>query len=157
VLASSDHGTMIVNRFDYHMVDADRGFGVASISSTPAFDLTGVEMTTGLLKLRRHHFGDGVTAIDCGEYRVFTSVDADRVGNVIAIKAQAVYYPGRLSRQQLLQYARSARTDQADDEIPQLDHTRPANFGSVEIKRRGPPSSPAGDRYDAPGAGKSPA
>jgi len=25
VLASSDHGTMIVNRFDYRMVDANRG------------------------------------------------------------------------------------------------------------------------------------
>jgi hypothetical protein len=28
ILASTDHGTLIVNRFDYHMVNASRGFGV---------------------------------------------------------------------------------------------------------------------------------
>jgi hypothetical protein len=50
VLASSDHGTMIVNRFDYHMVDADRGFGVGfDVLNASAFDPTSVEMTTSLL------------------------------------------------------------------------------------------------------------
>jgi hypothetical protein len=28
VLATSDHGTMIVNRLDYRMIDEQRGFGV---------------------------------------------------------------------------------------------------------------------------------
>jgi hypothetical protein len=28
VLASTDHGALIVNRFDYHMVNATAGFGV---------------------------------------------------------------------------------------------------------------------------------
>lgn len=28
VMASSSHGTMIVNRFDYRMVAPDRGYGV---------------------------------------------------------------------------------------------------------------------------------
>ena len=28
VLASTDHGTLIINRFDQHMVSADSGYGV---------------------------------------------------------------------------------------------------------------------------------
>jgi hypothetical protein len=88
VLASSDHGTMIVNRFDYHMVDAD---------NTSAFDPVSVELTTSLLKLRRQHFGDGITAIDCGaNIGVFTVEWARAMtgwGNVIAIEAQErVFY-----------------------------------------------------------------
>jgi hypothetical protein len=31
VMASSRHGTMIVNRFDYRMVGPDRGYGVAGL------------------------------------------------------------------------------------------------------------------------------
>jgi hypothetical protein len=33
VMASSNHGTMIVNRFDYRMVGPDRGYGVGFRSS----------------------------------------------------------------------------------------------------------------------------
>ncbi len=40
VLASSNHGTMIVNRFDYRMVGPDRGFGVGfQILEKAAFDV----------------------------------------------------------------------------------------------------------------------
>ena len=39
VLASSNHGTMIVNRNDYRMVDAERGYGVGfQILQTGSFD-----------------------------------------------------------------------------------------------------------------------
>ena len=45
VLAASDHGTMIVNRFDYHMVDDNRGFGVGfDILNSSSFDRPGVEL-----------------------------------------------------------------------------------------------------------------
>ena len=67
VLASSDHGTMIVNRLDYRMVDAERGYGVGfQILQTAAFDVAEVKLMVDLLALRRKHFGDGVVAIDCG-------------------------------------------------------------------------------------------
>jgi hypothetical protein len=65
VLAASDHGTMIVNRFDYQMIDQERGFGVGlDILNTAAFDRAGVEFAGGLLALRRQYFGDGVVATD---------------------------------------------------------------------------------------------
>jgi hypothetical protein len=39
VLASSNHGTMIVNRFDYRMVDSQRGYGVGfQILNAACFD-----------------------------------------------------------------------------------------------------------------------
>ena len=67
VLASSDHGTMIVNRLDYRMVDTERGYGVGfQILQTAAFDVAEVRLMVDLLALRRKHFGDGVVAIDCG-------------------------------------------------------------------------------------------
>ena len=39
ILAASDHGTMIVSRFDYHMVSQTTGFGVGlEILESGAFD-----------------------------------------------------------------------------------------------------------------------
>jgi hypothetical protein len=67
VLAAADHGTMIVNRLDYRMVDERRGFGVGfQILEGAAFDPEEVDMALSLLGLRRQYFGDGVTALDCG-------------------------------------------------------------------------------------------
>jgi hypothetical protein len=44
VPASSDPGAMIVNRFDYYMIDADRGFGVSfDVLNASAFDGPNVE------------------------------------------------------------------------------------------------------------------
>lgn len=55
VLAASDHGTMIVNRFDER-----NGIGVGfQIHEDSSFDLA----------LRRQYFGDGVMALDCGANR----------------------------------------------------------------------------------------
>ena len=66
VLAASNHGTMIVNRFDYRP-GADGGQGVGhQILEAGAYDPVEVEMAIHLLELRRQFYGDGVVAIDCG-------------------------------------------------------------------------------------------
>jgi len=45
VLASTNHGAMIVNRFDYRMVGPDSGFGVGfQILERAAFDPVEVEL-----------------------------------------------------------------------------------------------------------------
>ena len=60
VLAASNHGTMIVNRFDYRMVDSDRGYGVGfQILETAAFDPVEVETVVQLLELRQRYHGPG--------------------------------------------------------------------------------------------------
>ena len=54
VLAASNHGTMIVNRFDYRMLDSEHGIGVGfEILEGAAFDPQEVEMAMQLLELRR--------------------------------------------------------------------------------------------------------
>jgi FkbM family methyltransferase len=84
-------------------------------------------------------------------------------GNVIAIEAQErVFYAlaGNIAVNNCFN-ARAifaAASDQAGVmKAPQLDHTRPASFGSVEIKRR-EHTEFAGQAidYDAPGAGDIP-
>src|SRR5262249_39889953 len=98
VLASSNHGTMIVNRFDYRMVSGDAGYGVGfQILETAAFDPAEVKLALELLAMRRRHHGDGVIAIDCGaNIGVHTIEWASAMtgwGSVIAIEAQErIYY-----------------------------------------------------------------
>ena len=98
VLAASEHGTMIVNRFDYRMVGENQGIGVGyQILESAAYDAAEVNAALGLLALRRQYFGDGVVAIDCGaNIGVHTVEWAKRMtgwGNVLAIEAQErVFY-----------------------------------------------------------------
>jgi FkbM family methyltransferase len=105
-----------------------------------------VEMTTRLLRLRRQHFGDGVVAVDCGANIGTFTVEWARAmtgwGKVIAIEAQErIYYA--LSGNIAINNCFNARgifaaaSDKLGSmKVPQLDHTRPASFGSVEIKKR---------------------
>jgi hypothetical protein len=56
---------MVVNRNDYHMIDADRGFGVGfKILDQSSIDAKEVGLALPLRKRPRQHFGDGVVAID---------------------------------------------------------------------------------------------
>jgi FkbM family methyltransferase len=147
ILAATDHGTMVVNRFDYHMVDQNRGFGVGlDILDTAAFDRDGVDFASGLLALRRRYHGDGVVAIDCGaNIGVFTLEWAREMtgwGSVIAIEAQErIYYAlaGNIAINNCFN-ARAVLAAVSDKpgsmKVPKLDYGRPASFGSVEIKQR---------------------
>ena len=67
VLAASNHGTMITNRFDYRMSEPDAGTGVGyQLLEAGACDPVEVELALQLLDLRRRFHGDGVVAIDGG-------------------------------------------------------------------------------------------
>ena len=53
VLASSNHGTMIVNRLDYRMLDAQRGYGVGfQLLENGSFDPEEVTLAVNLLATR---------------------------------------------------------------------------------------------------------
>ena len=145
VLASTDHGTMIVNRNDYQMADQTHGYGVGfEILNLSAFDRPGVSVGTKLLQLRRKHFGDGVVAIDCGANIGVMTVEWAREmtgwGEVFAIEAQErVCYAlaGNIAinncfNAHAIYGAVGASCDRMT--IPQLDPTCPASFGSLELK-----------------------
>jgi len=147
VLAASEHGTMIVNRFDYRMVDERRGFGVGfQILEGAAFDAQEVDLALGLLDLRRKYFGDGVVALDCGaNIGVHTIEWARRMqgwGQVIAIEAQErLYYAlaGNIAinncfNARAVHAAIAAQTGAMTVPVP--DYLKPGSFGSLELRGR---------------------
>jgi len=97
VLASSNHGSLIVNRNDYRMTGTNSGFGVGyQLLNTSSFDPGEVAFVLGLLSCRRKHFGDGVVAIDGGANIGVHTVEWARHmhgwGRVTAFEAQEMIF-----------------------------------------------------------------
>src|SRR5262249_42763687 len=98
ILASTEHGAMIVNRFDEVRRPDNSGFGVGyQILENAAYDPGDVTLLLTLLDLRRRCYGDGIVAIDCGANIGVHTVEWARHmtgwGVVIAIEAQErIYY-----------------------------------------------------------------
>ena len=147
VLAASEHGTMIVNRLDYRMVDQARGIGVGfQILDNGAYDAPEVDTVLSLLALRLQYFGTGVVAIDCGaNIGVHTIEWAKRMtgwGRVIAIEAQErVFYAlaGNITINNCFN-ARAVHAAVAATpgtmRVPSPDYLKPASFGSLELRPR---------------------
>jgi len=147
VLAASDHGTMIVNRFDYRMVDERSGIGVGfQILEGGSFDPQEVDMALSLLRLRRKYFGDGVIALDCGAnigvHTIEWAKSMSGWGQVIAIEAQErVFYAlaGNIAINNCFN-ARAIHAAVAAEpgtmHIPTPDYLSPGSFGSLELRRR---------------------
>ena len=147
VLASSKHGTMIVNRFDVHMINAQAGYGVGhQILETAAFDPLEVKLAIELLLLRRRHYGDGVVAFDCGAnigvHTVEWAVAMTGWGSVLAVEAQErIYYAlaGNIAINNCFNAIalNAAVSSQAGAmKIPSPNYTAPASFGSLELRQR---------------------
>jgi len=146
VLTASDHGTMIVNRFDYRMVSATTGYGVGfQILENGSYDIAEVETALRLLDLRREYHGEGVVAVDCGSNIGVHAVEWARHmtqwGMVLAIEAQErIYYAlaGNLAinncfNARALNAAVGAGTGLM--RIPRPDYLSPGSFGSLELRR----------------------
>lgn len=147
VLANSDHGSLIVNRFDYNYSFKDEVYGVgAQILENGAYDPGEVDTIKSLLPLLRQYRGPGVVALDCGANIGVHSVEWAREmadwGQVVAIEAQErVFYA--LAGNLALHNAFNARaiwaavSDQDGQiDIPEPDYRRPSSFGSFELKER---------------------
>ncbi len=147
VLAASNHGSMIVNRNDYHMVDEVRGFGVGfHILSGSRYEPDELSLLLALLDRRRRHFGDGVVAIDGGANIGVHTVELAKHmyawGSVIGFEAQErVFYA--LAGNVALNNCMNARVRLAalgerggEIRVPELDPFLPASFGSLALKDR---------------------
>ena len=147
VLAATDHGPMILNRFDYHALDANRVYGVGiELLQSGAFSPAEINLSLGLLDLRRRYFGDGVFAIDCGaNIGVHTVEWAKHMtgwGSVTAFEAQErVFYAlaGNIAlnncfNARAVHAALAARAGTM--KIPSPDYLRPGSFGSLELQKR---------------------
>ena len=147
VLAATNHGSMIVNRFDYHMVDPERGYGVGfQLLETGAFDPLEVELATQLLEARRRYHGDGVVALDCGANIGVQTVDWATAmtgwGSVMAIEPQErLYYAlaGNIALNNCFNAIAMHAAVAAESgvmRIPTPDYLKPASFGSLELRQR---------------------
>jgi FkbM family methyltransferase len=147
VLAASNHGSMIVNRNDYRMVDAQSGYGVGyQILNFSGFDESEVSLALALLDLRRANFGDGVLALDGGANIGVHTVEWARHmygwGEVLAFEAQEIVYyalAGNLALNNCLNArARLAALGATAGElaVPRPNYFVPASFGSLEMKQQ---------------------
>jgi FkbM family methyltransferase len=146
VTAATDHGTLIVNRFD-QMIVGNAGFGVGlQLLESAHFDPDEVNLLLRALDLRRQCYGDGVVAIDCGaNVGVHTIEWAKHMtgwGGVMAIEAQErIYYAlaGNIAINNCFnaRAINAAVSDRAGTmKIPVPNYSTAASFGSLELKQR---------------------
>jgi FkbM family methyltransferase len=145
VLASTDHGTMIVNRFDYHTQSDGQGFGVGfKILNESSHEFGEISIAAFILESRRRLFGDGVVVLDCGAnigtHTVSWARQMTGWGSVIAIEAQEkIYYAlaGNVAINNCfnVRAIHAAAGDKIGSmRIPNPDYFMPASFGSLELK-----------------------
>ncbi|NJA88516.1 FkbM family methyltransferase [Rhodocyclus tenuis] len=146
ILISSNHGTMIINRHDYQMVDQKNGYGVGyQLLNTSSCEPQEIDFALALLKKRRAAFGDGVMAIDCGANVGVHTIEWARLmygwGEVISFEAQErIYYAlaGNVAINNCLNV--SARFSAvgaicSQIEIPEPNYLVPSSFGSFELRK----------------------
>jgi FkbM family methyltransferase len=147
VIAATDHGTLIVNRFDQHVMDDRTAFGVGfQLLDRTSYDPTEVSLLLSLLDLRRQQYGDGVVAVDCGaNIGVHTVEWAKHMtgwGVVLAFEAQErIFYAlaGNLAlnncfNARAIHAAVSAQPGMM--KIPSPNYAMPGSFGSLELRKR---------------------
>ncbi len=145
VLASSDHGTLIVNRNDYADQGGGNMIGVGcQVLFNSSFDRDEVDLALRMLEFRRRLFGDGVMALDCGaNIGVHTVEWAKQMhgwGSVIAVEAQErVFYA--LAGNITINNCFNARAiwgavgaENGEIIVPRPDYLRPGSYGSMEIR-----------------------
>jgi FkbM family methyltransferase len=143
VLASTNHGTMLVNRHDYQLVQ-NGGFGVGyQLLNASSFDPGEVNLALQLLQKRRLRHGDGVVALDCGANIGVHTVEWAKLmygwGSVIAFEAQEwIYYAlaGNIAINNCFNaraiYA-AVGASRGEIGVPVPNYFVPSSFGSLEI------------------------
>ncbi len=147
VLAATNHGSMIVNRFDHRMLDTDRGYGVGhQLLETGACDSLEVELATQLLELRRRYHGDGVLALDCGAnigvHTVEWATAMSGWGSVMAVEPQErLYYAlaGNIALNNCFNAVAMHAAVGAENgvvTVPTPNYLTPSSFGNLELQQR---------------------
>lgn len=146
VLAATDQGSFIVNRFDYKMLspNPDDGIGVGfNLLRESCYETHEVGVGVALLELARNLRGDGVVAVDCGANLGVMAVEWARAmtgwGHLLAFEAQErVFYAlaGNLALNNCFNaQARHAAVGARGGtmRVPMPDYLRPGSFGSLEL------------------------
>ena len=166
VLVASGHGSMIANVNDFRPATPTQSsiVGVGhQLLRNSLFDPGEVEVMLQLLSLRRHHFGPGVVALDCGANIGVHTIEWARHmtgwGEVTALEAQErIFYAlcGNIALNNCFNATAvhaAVGGEMGDILLPPLDYTAPASFGSLEL-RQGEHNEAIGQAVDYAGAGK---
>jgi FkbM family methyltransferase len=143
ILVSTNHGTMIVNRNDFNLVE-NGGYGLGyQILNTSSFDQEEIDFALALLNFRRRYHGTGVLAIDCGANIGAHTIEWGKFmygwGDVISFEAQEkIYYAlaGNIILNNCLNVV--AKNIAVGDScgkinIPEPNYYQAGSFGSLEL------------------------
>lgn len=147
IIASTNHGTLIVNRNDYRMVDKNLGYGVGhQLLNTSNFDPSEVELEGALLLKRLQYFGKGVVAVDCGANIGVRTIEWARLmtdwGTVYSFEAQEkIFYAlaGNIAINNCFNvFAKNVAVGERCStlQIPEPDYLTPGSFGSLELIKK---------------------
>jgi len=161
VLAATNHGTMITNRFDYRMNEPNSRGGSGSISETTsrgwsgvgqllletaAADPVDIELALHLIEGRRQAHGEGVVAVDgganVGTHTVEWAIAMTGWGSVIAVEAQErIYYAlaGNIALNNCfnaIAMHAAISSEPGIMQIPTPDYLVPSNFSNLELRPR---------------------
>ncbi len=145
-LASTNHGSMLVNRFDFHKTkQVTYGVGYQILESSE-FDAQEVDLAIKLLGSRKDNFGENVIAIDCGANIGVHTIEWAKAmfgwGKVISIEAQErIYYAlaGNIAINNCFNASAIYAAVGAVDGfiyVPEPDYMMPGSFGSLEIQNK---------------------
>jgi FkbM family methyltransferase len=145
VLASSDYGSVIVNRFDQNRHGDDPLFGVSyQILEAGMYEPAESALYLRLLRLCRQHRGDGLVAIDAGANLGMHTIQWARMmrhwGSVIAVEPQERIFYALCGNITLGNHfnAHAVHGALGDDckriLVPQPDYLKQGSFGSLELR-----------------------
>jgi len=147
IVAATAQGTLIVNRFDQHVVEQNRGYGVGlQLLDRASYDASEIDLVLKLLDLRRRHYGDGVVAVDCGaNIGVHTVEWAKHMtgwGTVLALEAQErIFYAlaGNIAINNCFnaRAIHAAVTERRGTmKMPVPNYLAVGSFGSLELRKK---------------------
>ncbi|MBW5286518.1 FkbM family methyltransferase [Burkholderia gladioli] len=149
VVASTDHGTMIINRNDENENKEYGRYGVGSqLLETGGFYPADTDLLTSILRIRKQAFARqrSIVAIDCGAnigvHTLEFARELQNEGSVLAIEAQrAIYYAlcGNIAINNLFNVeARNVAVGSVDGflTVPFVDYHTRSSFGSLELRER---------------------
>ncbi len=145
IIASTDHGTMILNRFD-QVVGPGVAFGAGyQLLNKASYDSEEVSLMLHILELRRKYHGDGLVAVDCGANLGVHTIEWAKYmtdwGVVLAFEAQErIYYAlaGNIAINNCFNaraFHAAVSSQSGTMKIPQPNYLANASFGSLELKK----------------------
>lgn len=147
VICSTNHGTMLVNKNDYYLIDKENGYGVGyGLFKYSVHEPDETEIAMELLKLRKHYYGSNVVAIDCGANIGTHTIGWSKLmyewGSVISFEAQErIFYA--LAGNITINNCFNARAIWAAVgersgciEVPLVDYFSPSSYASLELVKK---------------------